>query len=477
MGKHSAPKKSVSSRRRRDPGRPVEVDRLYPTSTSAETPQQLDKRRSRPTPSVRTQRSQRRKRVLIGCAWAAALLIVVAVAATLIFLNNVANRMQSDTKGSPAVDTALEAPKPKQPGEPFYMVIMGVDNREGETVARSDTLIVARIDPEKKTATLVSIPRDTRVEIPGHGTNKINAANALGGPALVIETVKQFTGLPISHYMEVDFSGFREIVDAMGGVTVNVREKIVDMKAADHVASAATLNAGEQKLTGAQALTFVRSRDFPRGDFTRIENQQIFIKALLKQGLRFSNAFRFPSLLNAVADSVTTDMSLPELYSLANDMKGMDDTSLMTVTMPGEAKMVGRVSYVIADEAAFAAIIDRVSQGLSPEPGQDEAGTVPDPSTITVAVRNGAGLAGVAAEAASSLTSAGFVVGEVGNANQFVYDETLIVYEDDESLALAVQKALGTGKPVASRGMYAFASDVLLVIGKDWKKPATSGSN
>ncbi len=471
MGKHSAPKGSATgpARRGRSADTPARIERLEPASSSGESPQEQHKRRQRPTPTERKQRSQRRKKVAIGCAWLFTLFVIAGVAAALIFLNDVGRRINEDVEVDPAVADALDTAAPEQRGEPFYMIIMGVDNREGETVARSDTLIVARIDPQQQAATLISIPRDTRVDIPGHGTQKINAANALGGPALVIETVKDFTGLPISHYVEIDFNGFKDIVDALGGVTVNVPQKIQDPKAGNYDPAAYTIYAGEQKLTGAQALTFVRSREFPQGDLTRIENQQIFIKALLRQSLQVTNALRLPSLVNAVANSVTTDMSLTELLSLANDMKGMSDEALTTISMPGEPQYIGGASYVIADEEAFAQIIERISQGLSPEPDPDEIAQLPDPSTVSVTVRNGAGIAGVAADAANRLTAAGFEVGEVGNANQFVYDETLIVYQDDAALAQVVQDSLGFGKTVSSRGMYSFSSDVLLVVGKDWE--------
>lgn len=469
MGKHSAPKGASSPRRRRTGDRPARIERLEPATTSGETPEEQEKRRQRPTPTERRERARKRKKVLLGCAWVAALLTVLAIAAALVFLSDVARRIQPDDEIDPAVSAALESDVPEQRGDPFYMVILGVDNREGETVARSDTLIVARIDPPQQSATLISIPRDTRVEIPGHGRQKINAAMALGGPALVIETVEEFTGLPITHYVEIDFNGFKEIVDALGGVTVDVPQKIQDPKAGNYDPAAYTIYAGEQTLTGAQALTFVRSRDFPQGDLTRIQNQQIFIKALLRQSLQFTNALRLPSLVNAVANNITTDMSLTELLRLANDMKGMGDDALMTVSMPGEPQYIGGASYVIADEEAFATIIDRVSQGLPPEPEPGEEVSLPDPSTITVTVRNGAGIEGVASDAAGRLTEAGFDVGEVGNANQFVYDETLIVYNDDETLAQAVESSLGFGKLVASRGMYAFSTDILLVVGKDWE--------
>ncbi|MBN2247543.1 MAG: LCP family protein [Coriobacteriia bacterium] len=384
-------------------------------------------------------------------------------------MSSVMDRMNRAVEVDPAIQTALEQPEDTAPRDPFYMVIMGVDTREGDEVSRSDTLIVARIDPKEKTTVLISIPRDTRVDIPGEYTTKINAAHSLGGPALVIETVSEFTGLPISHYMEIDFNGFKEMVDALGGVEINVPQKIVDPKAGNYDPNAYTIHAGPQTLNGAQALTFVRSRNFPLGDLTRIENQQIFIKALVKQSLAMGNTLKLPALVNALADSVSTDMSASELLKLATAMKGMEEDGLETISMPGTPETIGGVSYIIVDDDAFADIIDRVSQGLSPEPGAEVGVTMPSPSSITVTVRNGAGIEGVASDAAGRLSAAGFVVGEVGNANQFVYDETLIVYNDDEAAAQVVQGSLGAGRPVASRGMYSFQSDILLVVGKDWE--------
>ncbi len=474
MGKHSASSGSGRAGRKADSASTSRIERLEPASTSSETPSEREKRVSRPTRTERQGKNRRRKRIALGCLSVFGIVLLAALATGVYLWKDFERRTQAGMNTPDSDATAvLDANKPDERGAPFYMIIMGVDNREGETRQRSDTLIVARVDPQQRAATLVSIPRDTRVEIPGEGTRKINAANALGGPALVIETVQEFTGLPISKYVEIDFNGFKDIVDALGGVTVNVPEKIQDPKAGDYDASAYTIYAGEQTLNGKQALTFVRSRNFPDGDFTRVKNQQLFIKALLKETLQVANAFKIPSIVDAVASNITTNMKVGELLSLANDMKGMDGDALETITMPGEAKTIGGASYVIADEEAFAAIIDRLEQGFTAVPAPTEV-VLPTPSTVTITVRNGAGIGGVAADATSKLEAAGFEVGEVGNANQFVYDETLIVYRDAEDKAQVVAEALGLGKPVASRGMYAFSTDILVVVGKDWGEPSAN---
>lgn len=467
MGRHSA---ANPPRRARTSGTPKRIERLDPASTSSETPRQQRVRREKPDFGERQRRRVRRKRAALGCLSALVLFVLVAAAAGLFYVRGLNAEMQGNKKVDEAIVDALDKPTASKKNDPFYMLLMGIDSRAKGEAARSDTLIIARIDPDNGRVTLVSIPRDTRVNIEGHGKTKINAAHAYGGPALVIKTVKEITGLPISHYAEVDFQGFKDVVDALGGVTVDVPEDIDDMKASNHVRAFSKLNAGTQVLDGGHALTFVRSREFPRGDLQRIENQQTFFKALLKEMLKTSNMLRLPSVISAMAQSVTTDLSVGDMVSIANKLKGMDEAGLETVTMPGEPQMIGGGSYVVMDEDAFAEMIERVKAG-QPAELPDAADAPVQPYQVSVTVKNGAGISGVGADAARRLRGADFDVGEVGNMNQFVYEETLVVYKDQKQAAELVAAALEKGKVVASRGMYSFTTDVLLVVGEDWGAP------
>lgn len=474
MGKHSAHHsrrsegRSARPTRRRAQTAPRVIERLEPRTQSRETPSQAERRRQSPDYPARQRRHKNRRKAVAWSAIAVVGVFAVVALAGFIYVKSIDGRLRNSLNNiDPDAAAILDAQK-SEPGKPFNMIIMGTDNREGETAARSDTLIVAHIDPEQKTATLLSIPRDSRVEVPDHGMTKINAAAFYGGPSLVIETVSQFTGLPISHYVEIDFNGFKELVDALGGVTVNVPEKIQDPKAGNWDYEAYTIYAGEQVLNGKQALTFVRSRDFPEGDIARIRNQQIFIKALLREVLQLSSALKINGIVEATVSNVTTDMTMSELLKLAGDMKGMDADSLETATIPGTPKYIEGISYVVPDEEALAAMIERIKNGQTAVAAPDEVTEV-DPASVTVDVRNGAGLSGVAAEAAGRLTAAGFDVTSVGNTNQFVYDRTLIVYKDDDAAANLVRESLGKGDIVASRGMYSFTTDVLVVVGKDWE--------
>jgi LCP family protein required for cell wall assembly len=399
-----------------------------------------------------------------------------------------------DAKIHPVVitDPTLAAELQQQappPGAPFYALLIGSDGRPAGSAikgARSDTLMVARVDPQKKTVLLVSIMRDSRVNIPGYGMNKINAAYSFGGTQLALETVRQLTGLPITKYIDVGFTGFETIVDAMGGVWFNVPEYINGVPNGETSAKARhdrILQKGYQKLDGLQALTFVRERhQFANQDYTRVKDQQAFLKALAKQALQIGNVLNAPQIINAVADDVNTNMSLTELADLVIQMKGLKDTDFQTATLPSSATSINGVSYVIIDQAGMKTMFARMQAGGPLVPGAKTAPSTaavagPAPSTISLTIRNGAGVPGLATRAAAFFTSRGFKISDTGNANQYVYGQTLIVYKPStESKAAAVAKALGYGTVTPAAGMYTFNGDILVVVGKDWKVPSSSAT-
>jgi len=405
---------------------------------------------------------------MVGVAAGALLgLAIITVSVTYI---QVRAGLQSGLASDPRIRDVLD-PAGDLGREPFYLLILGTDRREGEGAGRPDTIILARIDAKAKTIAMLSIPRDTRAEIPGHGTKKINAAGSLGGASLMIETVKELTGVPVNHYMEIDFYGFKDVVDSLGGVWVNVPMRIDDRRAASEYPEARIIEAGRQLLDGKHALTFVRARySLPRQDLDRIANQQIFLRALVEQALAERNPLRIKSLAESGARSIDTDLDIGQLAAVARALSGaLDDVDMAVV--PGEAQVIGGASYVVADTVALADMTARMQAGQPMTLVQDDTVDI-DPASVTVTIHNGAGVPGVAAAASARLKANGFDVGEVGNANQFVYDETLVVYRTGgEATAQLVTGVLGKGKPVPSRGMYAFQTDILVVVGKDWGAP------
>lgn len=462
-------RQAPASRRRRTPPK---IDRVQPRSGSAETIRESQRRRRESSRIVTPQvRKRRRRRKLTIAALVIVALVLGGAAWAWAFVSNLDRNIHPVDIN--ALKSALGDTPAPAPGKPFYMVIMGVDTRPGEQVARSDTLMVAYVDPTKKRVTTMSIPRDTRVTIPGRGKAKINEAMQLGGPALVIKTVKQFTGLPISHYAYIDFSGFKDVVDAVGGVDIYVPETIKDLQASGNHRTYYYIKKGWQHLDGGHALTFVRARhQFADQDFSRMKNQQAFLKALAKQAMMLTNPFKLPGLANAVSRNVKTDLGLSEITGLALNLRGMDEKNLQSVTMPGYTKLINGISYVIPDDAGMHEFLVKMKKGEqfvtvvhSAEPSVTIA-----PSMITLTVRNGAGIPGWAKTVADKLTKDGFKINDTGNMGQYVYGNTMIVYrtEADSAKAIFMQDALGVGKLVPSRGMYAFTGDLMIIIGKDF---------
>ncbi|WUH87904.1 LCP family protein [Amycolatopsis sp. NBC_00355] len=232
-------------------------------------------------------------------------------------------------------------------------LIVGSDSREGLTAAdeenlatgdvaaaggqRTDTIMVAHLPDNSTKPTLLSLPRDSQVKIPGHGTNKINAAFSLGGPKLLAQTVEGATGLHIDHYAEIGFGGFAKIVEAIGGV-----EMCIDKDMNDTVTGISIKAGCPQTLDGREALGFVRMRHSdatPRSDLDRVANQRKFIGALVSQIASpgtLLNPFDFFPLLSAAPDALTMDSGdhVHNLAGLAIAMRGIASGGVVTTTVP-----------------------------------------------------------------------------------------------------------------------------------------------
>jgi len=420
-----------------------------------------------PSPPLRVdkeRKKQRRHRIMVGIVLALLACAIGTVVYGYDFVRSVESEMHSSVEEDDRVEEVLTD---REKHEPFTVLLLGSDERDGEEAARADTIILMKIDPETQNIWMLSIPRDTRVDIPGVGVSKVNAANFYGGPALMIETIQEFTGIPVNHYMELDFLGFEGIVDALGGVWIDVPREVDDWKAASHSPNhqASHIDAGYQLLDGEYALTFVRSRDYPDADFTRMQNQQLFFRALLEQATRWSNILKLPGTIREFARYTNTDMSVGELIEIAQALNGVNSAGLETATLLGE----WRSPYVVVDEDEMERLVTamRLGESFNPSAHQESEG---EPSDVSVAVRNGGGITGIAQDCADILETEGFDIVEVGDANQFVYEKTLIVYHESEEDAWLVANAFGIGDVVPSRGLYMFNADVLVVAGKDWVK-------
>ncbi len=198
---------------------------------------------------------------------------------------------------------------------------------------RSDTIMVARLDPYRNAIAVLSIPRDTQVQIRHNGTQKINAANAIGGPNLAMDTVSGFLDLPIDHYVILNVHGLVELVDELGGITVEVPKKMQYM---DWTAKLKIdLEPGPHTLTGNQAMGFVRFRHDALGDIGRVQRQSIFMRAVLDKALRPESWPRIPKLIEIAKNHIQTDLSNTDMMSMAWFVRGVPKKNQFLAMMPG----------------------------------------------------------------------------------------------------------------------------------------------
>ena len=228
------------------------------------------------------------------------------------------------------------------------IMIMGVDIRHDD-VGRSDTLMVATVDPKYDQASLLSIPRDTRVRISGYGFDKINAAYAYGGEPLTEKTVENFLGIDIDHYIIVNVHSFVKIIDAIGGIDIYVPKRMYyEDPWDDDGGLVIDLYPGLQHMDGKTAVTYVRYRD-SEGDIGRVHRQQQFMEACMDKVTSPEIIPRIPEIIREVMYAVDTDMTFRELLELAGTIKAAQKNGLVTDMVPGYPLYIDEISYWIPD--------------------------------------------------------------------------------------------------------------------------------
>jgi LCP family protein required for cell wall assembly len=241
---------------------------------------------------------------------------------------------------------------------PLFVLVIGSDVRQGDPAAgRSDSMHIVAVNTAAMRGTVLGIPRDTWVTIPGHGQAKINDSLPAGGPQKVVDTVTAVTGIPIHYWALVDFSRFRDLVDRLGGIDVNVPYKMGDPF------SGAFFDPGPRHMNGAEALAFSRNRHgAPGGDIGRSENQgRVLLAGLAKMRAETSDPFGMLKWLEAFRSLVATDVPIRDLLTLGAIARRLDSANLPNVVMPSRTGQVGAASVVFAAPGAggvFAAVRD-----------------------------------------------------------------------------------------------------------------------
>ena len=225
------------------------------------------------------------------------------------------------------------------------ILVMGVDERSDD-VGRSDTMFVVTVDTGTKEVSLLSIPRDTRVKIPGYGWDKINHAYAEGGHKLSKRAVEDLLGIPLDYYAIINFAAFNKIVDAVGGVTIDVEKRMYYEDPYDNLLI--DLKPGLQKMDGRTAIKYVRYRD-EEGDIGRIERQQKFVKAMLSEASSPFILPRIPGIIREVNSALDTDMTTAEMLNLAKLLSDASKAGLKADMVPGKPAYIAEISYWLPD--------------------------------------------------------------------------------------------------------------------------------
>lgn len=299
-----------------------------------------------------------------------AIFAIVAMSYYIFAIFKFGQNIQDDDQGPPPllgerpIDDDNDEPSVQRPPEwsgkeRVNLLLLGLDARDAnqQGYARSDTIMVLSIDPLTKTAHLFSVLRDTYAEIPGFREERINAAHAFGGPNLAMQTVGQYLDLPIHFYVSIDFEGFIALVDAIGGIEYEVERDMTHFDATDDPAYNINLKAGLQHLDGNKALQYVRFRNDGQADITRTERQRNLMKAVGKKMLTFSSLIRLPSTLEKIEPYIKTNMSLQQMWALANLGYGIKNEDIVSEQIPPPSLLRHET---INDAAVITADLDKL---------------------------------------------------------------------------------------------------------------------
>jgi LCP family protein required for cell wall assembly len=415
-----------------------------------------------------------RLRVLKWIGLVAVCLVVAAVGALGLWLQHTAAQVAHNDPAE--VKAAKQQLSPVLPSGPVNILIIGSDRRvhQADVGARSDTLMVVRLDPQTNSISMLSVPRDLRVEIPGFGLNKINAAYSLGGAKLTVETVKQLLGVPINDFIDVNFEGFIKVVDKLGGAYLMVDHRYYNNTAVTNYASI-DIQPGYQVLNGHQALSFVRFRHDQNGDFTRIVRQQMFLREMKRELAGSATITSFPHLFSVATImshyAVSDIASLSKIYGLVTLALKLNTSHIYQAHITGTTPTIGGVSYVVATPQDITA---GVQEFLSPVNSQPQAQPTTSMSQlprsqVKITVLNGSGRAGAAAAVAAQLQTRGYVVAVGGNASNFGYTTTTVSASSDSvAVARRLASLLAPAQLKAGASQAAAGGQVFVTVGSSF---------
>jgi LCP family protein required for cell wall assembly len=364
-----------------------------------------------------------------------------------------------------ATEEILDAPLP---GEPTTALVIGYDKRFGEEGAgdpgRADTLMLLRADPEGDSLTILSFPRDLEVEIPACGgrpatVDRINAAYAYCGPSGSVKTVRELTHLPINYLLVVNFRAFKQIVNEVGGVYIDVDRRYFNDNSSGDQYARINLQPGYQKLTGGAALDYARFRHTD-SDVHRIARQQAFVKAFKQQVEATLSPLKLPGVINVIADNLQVarggnkKVDFETVYGYARFLQGLPSGHFFQARIDGLTE-TSTSSLQASPEAIQAAVyeflnpdLEAAERATNVAQGKEPKDAPPEPSEVTIEVVNGNGVDGSASEGAAELANRGYRASSGGNAldqsgnAKWDYFTSVVVYDPAQAGAKAAASAV-----------------------------------
>ncbi len=386
----------------------------------------------------------------------AIIVIVIAIAlglGTCAFRNSLSSSMALDDE---SVSNALVAPASED--DPYYLLLAGIANEDTQSTA--SFLMVMRVDAANNTISLLNIPSSMAASYSGaaSGDDMLRDAPHAADEGELVTKVSSLIDQDINHYVRITDQDFVTLVDSLGGLTITVDEYVDDPTVGTIV-----LDPGEQTLSGQQALTYVSAKNYTDGFGQRASIQTAVLKALITT-LQEKGGIEFAFSADNISGLISTDMDYDTLSALATLYS---EATVYAATAPGSQVVSGDAVFW-SKSSDWTQVLDEFNAGEDMDISVDTSGV--DKSALSIIVLNGAGTDGYSAQAAKVLTDAGYTIQDTGNANSFVYNETLVIYADDKdkTAAEAIVKDLGIGRAVSASAYYSLTTDIQVVVGKDW---------
>lgn len=349
------------------------------------------------------------------------------------------------------------------------ILVLGTDQRPGEDFApRTDSIIVASVDPVAKTAGMLSLPRDLWVQIPGAGENRINVAYTIGGADLARHTVAHFLGVPIHYHVVVGLAGFREIVDLIGGIVIDVERPLKDDRFPDNQYGTQRifLHPGLQRMDGRTALWYARTRHADN-DYHRVRRQQQVVFALKQAGLQPHLLRRAPELLSILGEHIQTDLGLPQTLALALLAKDIELSKTMhrviDETMTTSSTVNGGTQVEIPDQATVRAVVREVF---------GDGRLIREQARIEI--QNATQINGLAGRTSAWLQAQGIPVAGVANAPAAKAFTELVDYSGKEYTRRIIAERLGIGpERIRIETGTSTEVDIRVILGSDFTLPGS----